>query len=71
MSPLAIDGAAPITTTKKMAPSLSWKSTSANGNQATEGMVWRPVIMDPMAARSTGMRATAAPMTTPMASAIA
>ena len=71
MSPLAIDGAAPITTTKKMAPSLSLKRRSASGNQATDGMVCKPVIMDPIAARSTGMRATAAPMATPMTSAIA
>jgi hypothetical protein len=71
MSPLAIDGAAPMTTTKKIAPSLSWNSNSARGYHATDGMVWSPVIIEPMAARSTGMRATAAPIAVPITIAIA
>ncbi len=71
MSPLAIDGAAPITTTKKIAPSLSLKMMIASGYHATDGMVCSPVIIDPIAARRIGIRATAAPSITPMAIAIA
>ena len=66
MMPLAIDGAAPSTTTNKMARSLSWNSTIASGTHATDGIVCRPVIIDPIAARSTGTRATAMPTTPPM-----
>ena len=55
---MAIDGVAPSTTTKRIAPSLSWNSTIAAGNHAIDGIVWRPVIIEPTAARSTGMRAT-------------
>ena len=71
ISPLAIDGAAPITITKKIAPSLSLNSSNASGYHATDGMVCSPVIIEPIAARSTGMRATAAPMATPITIAIA
>ena len=66
MSPLAIDGAAPMTTTKMIALSLSLNSKSAAGNHATEGMVCSPVIIDPIAARSTLLRATSAPIVAPM-----
>ena len=52
--PLAIDGAAPSTTTKMIALSLRPKSRIAAGNHATDGMVCSPVIIDPIAARSTG-----------------
>jgi hypothetical protein len=69
MSPLAIDGAAPSTTTKKIAPSSSLNSRIASGNHATEGMVCSPVIIEPMADRSTRFRATSAPMIVPMTSA--
>ena len=40
----------------------------ANGNQAIDGMVWRPVMSDPTAARTSLNRATMLPMTTPMIS---
>mgnify|MGYP000899217394 CR=1 FL=1 len=59
------------TTTKKIAPSLNLKMMIASGYHATDGMVCSPVIIEPMAARSTGMRATAAPIATPMTMAIA
>ena len=49
MRPLAIDGAAPSTTTKKIAPSVSWNSRIASGNHAIDGIVWRPVIIEPIA----------------------
>ena len=39
MRPLAIAGAAPSTTTNKIAPSLSLKSSNASGYHATDGMV--------------------------------
>ena len=38
----------------------------ANGAQATEGIVCNPVMIDPKAARSGGMRATSSPTTEPM-----
>ena len=63
--PLAIEGAAPRTTTKKIAPSDSLKSNSASGNQATDGIVWSPVMNDPNADRSTRLRATTLPTATP------
>ena len=69
--PLAIDGAAPSTITNMIAASLSLKSRMASGNQATEGMVWSPVISDPTAARRTRDLDTARPMATPMISASA
>src|SRR6266540_849619 len=69
MSPFAIDGAAPRITTNVIAPSVSLNSRIASGNHAIEGIVWRPVIMDPTAARNTRTRATSAPITTPMTSA--
>ena len=51
--PLAIDGAAPSTTTNMIAPSVSLNSRIASGNQAIDGMVCRPVISEPTADRST------------------
>ena len=47
MRPLAIDGAAPRTTTNRIARSDSWKIRIASGNQAIDGIVWRPVMSDP------------------------
>ena len=38
----------------------------ASGTQATEGIVCSPVIIEPIAARSTFERATAMPTTPPM-----
>jgi hypothetical protein len=70
-SPLAIDGAAPSTTTNMIAVSLSLKSTMAAGNHATDGIVCSPVIIEPTAARSTGIRETNAPTTLPITRAIA
>ena len=49
MSPLATEGAAPSTTTKVMAASLSLNSRMARGNQAIDGMVCKPVIIEPTA----------------------
>ena len=69
MSPLAMAGAAPNTTTNVMAVSLRWKSRMASGNQAIVGIVCRPVISEPMAARSTLTRATATPSTDPITTA--
>src|SRR5947209_12597419 len=66
MMPLAIDGAAPRTTTNKIAFWLRLKSTSASGYHATDGIVWSPVIMDPTPARRTRERATAMPRTPPI-----
>src|SRR5215218_1479880 len=66
MSPLAIDGAAPSTTTKKIAPSPSLNSRIASGNHATDGIVWSPVIREPTADRSTRLRATRAPTIVPI-----
>ena len=57
MTPLAIDGAAPRITTNRIALS-SAKSRIASGNQAIDGIVCRPVIIEPMPARSTRLRAT-------------
>ena len=58
ISPLAIDGAAPRMTTNRIAELFSPNKTIANGAQATEGIVCSPVMIDPTAARSGGMRAT-------------
>ena len=66
MRPLAMDGAAPMTTTNMIACSESWNSRIARGNQAIDGMVWMPVMRDPKATRSTLIRATRLPITTPM-----
>ena len=68
---MATDGAAPSTTTKKIACSLSWKSRMASGNQAIDGIVCSAVIIEPSAARSTRTRATPRPSTSPTATAAA
>ena len=66
ISPLAIAGAAPRMTTKRIAPSSSWNSTMASGNQAIDGIVWMPVIIEPIARRTIFELDTARPMATPM-----
>ncbi len=71
ISPLAIEGAAPSTTTKKIAVSLNWKSRIASGNQTIEGMVWRAAIIEPIARRSSGICETAKPTTVPITRATA
>ena len=71
ISPLAIDGAAPRMTTNRMAGSFSPNRMIANGAHATDGMVVRPVMIEPTAARSGGIRATSSPTTEPMTSAAA
>ena len=71
MSPFAIAGAAPSTTTNVIASSLSLKRRIARGNQAIDGMVWRPVMSDPIAERITRNCETRAPTATPIAIAIA
>ena len=38
----------------------------ANGNQAIDGIVCSPVMIEPTAARSGGIRATSSPTTEPM-----
>ena len=60
MRPLAIDGAAPMTTTNRIAASVSLKSRMASGNQAIDGMVCRPVMSEPTAVRSGANRDTTA-----------
>ena len=67
--PLAIDGAAPSTTTNVMAFSVSPKSRIAKGNQAIDGMVCRPVSIEPIAERSTREAETAIPTVVPITSA--
>ena len=69
ISPLAIDGAAPRMTTNVIASSVSLNSRIASGNQAIEGMVWSPVISEPIAERMTANCATRIPIRTPMTTA--
>ena len=69
--PLAIDGAAPSTTTNVIACSESLNRRIASGNQAIEGIVWSPVISEPTAERTTFDDATRAPRTMPITSAAA
>ncbi len=64
--PFAIDGAAPRITTNVIASSESLNSRIASGNHAIDGMVCRPVISDPIAARMMANRETSAPTPTPM-----
>ena len=66
MMPLAIDGAAPSTTTNMITPEPSWNRMIASGTHATDGIVCSPVIIEPIAARSTLTRATAMPTAPPM-----
>src|SRR5688500_2723293 len=69
--PFATDGAAPMMTTNMMALSLIWNSRMASGNHMIDGIVCRPVISEPMAARSGAKRETAAPMIVPISTASA
>src|SRR6478735_7640466 len=65
MTPLAMDGTAPMRMTNRIACSESWKSRIASGNQAIDGIVCSPVIIEPIAARRIVDRATATPSTSP------
>ena len=66
ISPLAIDGAAVMMTMNKMAGVLLPNRMIAKGIQTTDGMVCKPVIIDPTAARTGGTRATSRPTRVPM-----
>ena len=66
MTPLAMLGAAPRTTTNRMARSLRPNSRMASGNQEMLGMVCSPVISAPTAIRSGRTLATAMPTTVPI-----
>ena len=59
-------GAAAITMMNMIAEVFSPNKMIANGIQAADGIVCRPVISEPTAARSGGMRATRRPTTVPM-----
>ena len=52
--------------TNWIADSPSPNITIAGGNHAIDGIVCKPVIIEPMAARSTLLRATSAPTVVPM-----
>ena len=52
-NPLATAGAAPRTTTKKIAASVCLNNTIAIGVHATDGIVCKPVTNEPNAARTT------------------
>ena len=69
--PLAIAGAAPIRMTNRIACSDSLNSRIAKGNQAMDGMVCSPVIIEPIALRRICDWETAPPIATPMRRAIA
>ena len=56
-----MEGTAPMRMTNRIACSESWNSRIASGNQAIEGIVCSPVIIDPIAARRIVDRATATP----------
>ena len=66
-SETAMDGAAPSTTTDRIARSLSWKSRMASGNQVTEGTVCRPESNGPTAARRSLKRPSSSPSAPPTA----
>ena len=66
MMPFAIEGAAPSTTTNMMTPWPWWNRMIASGTHATDGIVCKPVIIEPIAARSSLTRATAMPTAPPM-----
>ena len=70
ISPLATAGVVPMTVTNRIAASDSWNSRIDHGTHATDGIVWRPVMSDPNAARRTRMRATARPMAVPSTTAM-
>ena len=74
--PLATDGAAPSTITNRIAaspldvsPPPAWKITIASGVHATDGIVCRPVIIEPIARRTTLNRAVTTPTAVPMTAA--
>ncbi len=71
ISPFAIDGAAPSTITNKMADSVVPNKMIAKGNHAIDGIVCRPLMIEPVAARSGGIRDTIAPMSEPISMASA
>ena len=66
IKPLAIAGAAPRTTTNRIADSVSLNRRMARGNHAIDGMVCRPVMSEPNAERRMRLRDTTAPTSTPM-----
>jgi len=45
--------------------SLCWNRRMASGNQAIDGIDWRPVIAEPIAFRKIATRATRRPTTLP------
>jgi len=53
-------------TTNRIAELFSPNKMMANGAQATEGIVCSPVMIEPTAARSGGIRATSRPTSEPM-----
>ena len=59
-------GAAPRTMTKRIAPSERLNSAIAKGNQAMDGIVWMPVIIEPIAVRTIFELDTKAPTATPI-----
>jgi hypothetical protein len=65
INPLAIDGAAPMTTTNVIAPSDSLNRTMARGNQAIDGIVCSPVIIEPTARLAIDDETITPPMATP------
>ena len=65
INPLAIAGAAPSTITNRIALSFRPKSRMAKGNQAIDGMLWSPVMIEPTADRRRSLRETATPTTRP------
>ena len=69
MTPFAMAGAEAITMMNKIVEVLSPNRMIANGIHAADGSVCMPVISEPTAARSGGMRATSRPMTVPMTTA--
>ena len=66
-----MDGAAPRMTTNMIAEVFSPNRMIPNGAHATEGIDCRPVMIEPTAARSGGIRATRMPTTEPMTRAAA
>src|SRR5687768_12993876 len=69
INPLAIDGAAPSTTTNVIALSDSLNSRIARGNHAIDGIVCSPVNNAPTATRNGRIDATNAPTAPPTSTA--
>ena len=65
ISPLAMDGAAVMMTMNRMAEVLLPNRMIANGIQTTDGIVCKPLINEPTAARTGGTRATTSPTALP------